>query len=70
MNIASKRQKVKRSKVKRMKERRSNEIRPVVDPTKLFFLFAVKVGNFTTNKKFSVWNKQASLPAKNGKILR
>jgi len=40
--------------------------RPGVDPTKLFFLhfffFGVKLGHFTINKFFSVYNKNASLP--------
>jgi len=46
---------------------------PGVDPTKLFFLrfffFGVKLGHFDINKFFSVCNKNASLPAKNGEIL-
>ncbi len=45
-----------------------------VDPTKLFFLriffFGIKLGHFTLNKFFSVCIKNASLPAKNGEILR
>jgi len=45
-----------------------------VNPTKLFFLcfffFGIKLGHFTINKFFSVCNKNASLPAKNGEILR
>jgi len=45
-----------------------------VDPTKLFFLriffFGIKLGHFTINKFFYVCNKNASLPAKNGEILR
>ncbi len=47
---------------------------PGVEPTKLFFLrfffFGVKLGHFSINNFFSVCNKNASLPAKNGKILR
>jgi len=45
-----------------------------VDPTKLFFLhfffFGIKLGHFSINNLFSVCNKNTSLPAKNGKILR
>jgi hypothetical protein len=52
----------------------SKNIEPGVDPTKLFFLriffFGVKLGHFTINEFFSVCNKNTSLPAKNGKILR
>jgi len=46
---------------------------PGGDPTKLFFLcfffFGIKLGHFSINNFFSVCNKNASLPAKNGKIL-
>ena len=35
-----------------------------------FFFFGVKLGHFIANNFFSVCNKNASLPAKNGKILR
>ncbi len=34
-----------------------------------FFFFGVKLGHFNINKFFSVCNKKASLPAKNGEIL-
>jgi len=44
------------------------------DPIKLFFLrfqiFSVKLGHFTINDFFPTCNKHASLPVKNGKILR
>jgi len=50
------------------------KLSPGVDPTKLFFLriifFGIKLGYFTINKMFSVCNKNASLTAKNGEILR
>jgi len=48
------------------------KLTPGVDPTKLFFLnfffFGIKLGHFTINI-FSICNKNASLPAKNVKIL-
>jgi len=46
---------------------------PGVDLTKLFFLrfffFRIKLGHSTINNFFSVCIENASLPAKNGKIL-
>jgi len=48
-------------------------ITPGVDPTKLFFLcffpLGIKLGHFIINKFFSVCNKNACLPAKNGKKI-
>jgi len=35
----------------------------------VFFFFGVKLGHFTINTFFSVCNKNASLPVKNGEIL-
>jgi len=56
------------------KEKKFGRIDSGVDPAKLFFsvffFFGVKLGHFTINKFFSVCNKNASLPAKNGEILR